>query len=113
MPPARHAAPAGPDSLQREVCSLYEDHGASLLRYAIAIAENADNARDAVQEAFLSYYTHRSAGSSIHMPRAWLYKVIFHYLVEVGNEPNVSLDHAARAVDPAMMVRRRPLKLRA
>jgi RNA polymerase sigma-70 factor, ECF subfamily len=92
--------PAGTDALQREVCVLYEDHGTALLRYAISVAGNADTGRDAVQEAFLRYYTQRSSGSVIDTPRAWLYKVIFHYLVDVGREPNVPLDHAALTADP-------------
>ena len=98
---AAQGAAVGFDALQREVCILYEDHGAALLRYASSIAINPESARDAVQEAFLRYYASRSAGSVIETPRAWLYRSIFHYLVDVDSEPNVSLDHAARTADPA------------
>ena len=94
-------SPAWQDALQREVCSLYEDHGAALLRYAASIAGNQDTARDAVQEAFLRYFTQRSRGAKIETPRAWLYKVAYHYLVDVGSEPNVSLHHAAGTADPS------------
>jgi RNA polymerase sigma-70 factor (ECF subfamily) len=94
-------AALGRDALQREVCALYEDHGPALLRYANAMSLNTETARDAVQEAFLRYYTHRSASAVVDTPRAWLYKFIFHYIVDMGNEPNVSLNAAARTADPS------------
>jgi RNA polymerase sigma-70 factor, ECF subfamily len=94
-------ASLGRDALQREVCALYEDHGVALLRYAAAMSTNAETARDAVQEAFLRYYMHRSAGAVVDTPRAWLYKIIFHYIVETGAEPNVSLTEASQTADPA------------
>jgi RNA polymerase sigma-70 factor, ECF subfamily len=94
-------APTGQDALQREVAMLYDDHGAALLRYAASVGRNIETARDAVQEAFLRYYSHRSRGGMIETPRAWLYKVIFNYLVDQDKEPNVSLEHAAGTVDPS------------
>lgn len=86
--------------LEREVCALYETYGGALLRYASAIAGNRETAHDAVQEAFLRYFARRSEGAAIEAPRAWLYKVIYHYVVDSADEPNVPLEHAAQAADP-------------
>ena len=40
------------EALQREVLSLYQEHGSALFRYAISVARDAELSRDAVQEAF-------------------------------------------------------------
>ena len=90
---------AADDLLQREVSTLYEDHGAALLRYARAVAKNPDVARDAVQEAFLEYYAQRSSGSTIETPRAWLYWVVYNCLMNSVSDADVSLEEASRSPD--------------
>jgi DNA-directed RNA polymerase specialized sigma24 family protein len=86
--------------LRREISDLYENHGAALLRYARAVATSGELARDAVQEAFLRYHARRTSGAVIQSPRAWLYKVVFNFLMD-GAEPNVPLEEASTAPDPA------------
>ena len=89
------------DRLRREIAGLYEEHGPALLRYARAVSKSADLARDAVQEAFLRYQAQRAAGSVISAPRPWLYKVVFNVIMDGTGEPNVPLDEASAAQDPA------------
>jgi len=91
--------------LQAEIVALYEQHAAGLLRYAASLTNGSDQAGDAVQEAFLRYFVERSYGHTIEFPRAWLYRVLRHYLLdrmtsaavthEVGDE------HLAGITDPA------------
>src|SRR4051794_7838892 len=88
------------DVLQQEVLSLYDKHGSALFRYAASIARNTEAARDAVQEAFLRYQSQRRTGEAIASPRAWLYKVIYNYLMDVVVESGVPLDQAAGSPDP-------------
>lgn len=89
------------DALQREVLSLYDEHGSALFRYAISVARDAELSRDAVQEAFLRYQSQRSTGSEIAAPRGWLYKVIHNYLMDAVVDNHVPLDRAAGFPDPA------------
>jgi RNA polymerase sigma-70 factor, ECF subfamily len=90
---------AAHDLLQREVSTLYEDHGGALLRYARSVARNPEIARDAVQEAFLRYYSQRSSGANIETPRAWLYRVVYNYLMDTIGRADVSLAEASRTPD--------------
>ncbi|HYP07936.1 MAG TPA: sigma-70 family RNA polymerase sigma factor [Bryobacteraceae bacterium] len=89
-----------PADLQREVCSLYETYGGALLRYATAIAGNREMAHDAVQESFLRYFARRSDGTVIEAPRAWLYKVVFNYVLDNSGESNLPLEYASKTADP-------------
>jgi RNA polymerase sigma-70 factor, ECF subfamily len=89
------------EALQREVLSLYQEHGSALFRYAISVARDAELSRDAVQEAFLRYQSQRSTGGQIAAPRGWLYKVIHNYLMDAVVRNQVPLDHAATCPDPA------------
>ncbi|MEO8594772.1 MAG: sigma-70 family RNA polymerase sigma factor [Candidatus Solibacter sp.] len=69
--------------LEREVASLYEEHAAKLLRYANGLAPTGDLGRDAVQEVFLRYFAERRFGNRMDNPRAWLYRVLHNYLVDL------------------------------
>ena len=67
--------------IEREVTALYHEHAAGLLQYAKAVAGNADEAHDGVQEVFLRYFTERRYGREIHHVRAWLFQVLRNYLL--------------------------------
>ena len=76
-----HAAPAVNHAEQATVAA-YEEFGGALLRYASQLAVDPDEARDAVQEVFLRYFVERRYGRTIANPRAWLYQVLRHYLLD-------------------------------
>lgn len=68
--------------IERELVRLYEEHASVLSRYAASFAQNADSARDAVQEVFMRYFIERRYGRQIGNPRAWLYQVMRNYLLD-------------------------------
>ena len=68
--------------IDAEIANLHERYSGSLLRYASSLAEDAESARDALQEAFLRYVIERSYGRKIDNPRAWLYQVLRNYLLD-------------------------------
>ena len=68
--------------IERDVVRLYETHATSLFRYAGSLAENRDNAQDALQEVFLRYYIARSEGREIRNPKAWLYRVLRNHILD-------------------------------
>ena len=74
--------------LEEELVRLYQEHAAGLTRYATSFAQNQDNARDAVQEAFLRYFVERRYGRIIGNPRAWLYHVLRNYLLDWNRRVN-------------------------
>ena len=49
----------------------------------------------------MRYQAQRSLGSVISSPRPWLYKVVFNVIMDGTGEPNVPLDEASAAQDPA------------
>jgi RNA polymerase sigma-70 factor (ECF subfamily) len=68
--------------IQAEVVELYHEHSASLLKYAVSVVRNQEEARDAVQEAYLRYFIQRRCGRQIDNPRAWLCQVVRNYLLD-------------------------------
>jgi RNA polymerase sigma factor (sigma-70 family) len=79
-PKAVSGAPGS--ELEREVVAVYEQCSAELLAYGSSMTGNADSALDAVQETFLRYIVERRHGRRIESPRAWLYRVLRHYLLD-------------------------------
>jgi RNA polymerase sigma-70 factor (ECF subfamily) len=59
----------------RETTILYCELRKPLLRYLVCLGLSADDARDVVQEAFVSLQEHLAAGRSQENIRAWLYRV--------------------------------------
>lgn len=59
----------------RETTILYRELRKPLLRYLVCLGLSADEARDVVQEAFVSLQEHLAAGRSQENMRAWLYRV--------------------------------------
>src|SRR3954468_15580454 len=83
--------PSGGDNsseLRREVAELYQEHAASLLRYACSLTRNQDAAHDAVQETFLRYFVERRYGRQIEKPRPWLQIVLRNYLFRRLSHPD-------------------------
>lgn len=71
--------------LEREISQVYREHASGLLRYARTVAKDAEEARDAVQEAFLRYCMERRYGRLIESPRAWLFQVLRNHLLTKWN----------------------------
>jgi len=59
----------------REATNLYRELRKPLLRYLVCLGLTADEAQDAVQDAFLSLQRHLAAGGSQENIRSWLFRV--------------------------------------
>src|ERR1044071_4016006 len=71
-----------PGLLETEIADLYSRNGGALLRYGACFTPEMGVAQDAVQEAFLRYFTERRCGRVIGNPQAWLYQVVRHFLLD-------------------------------
>src|SRR5271169_183828 len=58
-----------------EATNLYRQLRKPLLRYLVCLGLSADEAQDAVQDAFLSLQRHLSTGGSQENIRSWLFRV--------------------------------------
>jgi len=91
--------------IDQEVIALYECHGPSLLRYAIAITGEGGHAQDALQEAFLRYFIARNEGRHITHPRAWLFRVLRNYILDALKAPHrrneVAIERARNSPESA------------
>jgi RNA polymerase sigma-70 factor (ECF subfamily) len=58
-----------------EATNLYRELRKPLLRYLVCLGLSADEAQDAVQDAFLSLHRHLSTGGSQENIRSWLFRV--------------------------------------
>jgi DNA-directed RNA polymerase specialized sigma24 family protein len=70
-------------NVEADLILLYDSCAAKLQRYAMTLVRDHSLAQDAVQEAFLRYSLMRTAGRSIAAPRAWLFRVLRNYLLDV------------------------------
>lgn len=91
------------DAIEREIAEIHRGCAAGLLRYGADLAGDRPAGQDAVQEAFLRYFTVRSEGQAIRNPRAWLYRVVRNYLLDTlrtaGSRDEVRLDDVADSPD--------------
>jgi RNA polymerase sigma-70 factor (ECF subfamily) len=85
--------------VEAEVLLLYEEHAPALTRYAAGFAHSDDLARDAVQETFLRYFVERTYGRVIEYPRAWLYQVTRHYLLDRMSAASASREVGAEGIE--------------
>jgi RNA polymerase sigma-70 factor (ECF subfamily) len=60
---------------ERALQALFDRHGAALLRFATALANDRATAEDALQEAYVSLWQHADSWRGESSPRAWLYTV--------------------------------------
>jgi RNA polymerase sigma factor (sigma-70 family) len=100
--------------VQEEVVRQYEQHAASLLRYARSITRQSEVAREAVQETFLRYLVERRYGRVIQNPATWLRVVLRNYLLARLGAPEENAGAESRDLDslhshtgdPEVLVRR-------
>ncbi len=59
-----------------EATTLYDELRKPLLRYLAGLGLSADEAQDAVQDAFLSLHKHLAKGGSQENIRGWLFRVV-------------------------------------
>ncbi len=86
-PPRETIARETLEIVKGEVVELYRLHAAGLYRYAVALAHDADAARDAVQETFLRYYQARVQGTAIQTEAAWLFRVLRNFVLDQHRGP--------------------------
>src|SRR5689334_11547081 len=67
--------------------------------YARTIARHPEEARDAVQEAFLRYCMERRYGREIENPGAWLFQVARNHLLNVWNSASGTREVTYEALD--------------
>ncbi len=80
---------AAPDAIEQEIAAAYETYADGLYHYAVSLLRQPEDARDALQEAFLRYFLQRNCGGQVDHPRAWLYRVLRNYILD-------HLDRASR-----------------
>lgn len=66
-PPAERAA--------RDCQALFDEHGSSVYRFAIAMLRHRQDAEDVLQETFLKLLAHLRGGGTLVNLRAWLFTV--------------------------------------
>jgi RNA polymerase sigma-70 factor (ECF subfamily) len=91
--------------LEAEIVALYEEYSVGLTRYGAAFIECADQAADAVQDAFLGYFAERSCGRIVECPRSWLYQSLRNYLGQrlatASGTDEIGDKSLSRITDPA------------
>lgn len=91
------------DAVNQETIRLYEEIGAGLLRYAMALIRDHAAAEDALQETFLRFFVFRSEGKTVDNEKAWLYRVLRNYLLDrmkaAGEKNKVDLEEIAEWAD--------------
>jgi RNA polymerase sigma-70 factor (ECF subfamily) len=84
QPATTTAAPL--NSVESEVIDLYQHNASGLFRFAEALVRDREMAQDALQEVFLRYFVARSSGQEIQNGKAWLYRVVRNYLLDIVKE---------------------------
>ncbi|HXB69929.1 MAG TPA: sigma-70 family RNA polymerase sigma factor [Candidatus Acidoferrales bacterium] len=96
---SRGAGGSANGELEQEVAGLYQEHAASLLRYAETLTRSRDTGRDAVQEVFLRYFAERRYGNRMENPRAWLYRVLHNHLLDRLDRAAMKYEVSAEGAD--------------
>ena len=68
---------------ESEILRLYDLYSSSLLGYATTLIQDEETARDAVQEVFLRCSLMLNTGRTISSPKAWLFRVLRNYLLDL------------------------------
>jgi len=71
------------------MAALYSSHSAGLLRYAFSLIKDTGGAQDALQEIFLRYFMARREGRSFNDPKAWLFRVMRNYSLDILKSSSV------------------------
>jgi RNA polymerase sigma-70 factor, ECF subfamily len=94
-----------PDNIERDILLLYDAYAPKLLRYASTLVRDDSLAQDGVQEVFLRYSLMRKSGRLIATPRAWLFRVLRNYLLDVmkaaPQQNEVGMDRIPDMLDEA------------
>ena len=77
------------NEIEREMAALYSLHAPGLLRYAFSFTKDAGGAQDALQEIFLRYFIAQKEGRSLKDPKAWLFRVMRNYLLDILKSSSV------------------------
>jgi RNA polymerase sigma-70 factor (ECF subfamily) len=96
----RELVPA--DDLEREMAALYASHASSLLRYAFSLIKDACGAQDALQEIFLRYFIARREGRSFNDPKAWLFRVMRNYSLDILKSSSVKNEVASDGIQETL-----------
>lgn len=99
----RSPGPPRTAGIEQEVAELYEREAGGILRYAGALAQNAETAHDALQEAFFRFFLCRSAGQQIRSPKGWLFRVARNYVLDqkrAGPRSEVGIESLANVAGP-------------
>ncbi len=96
----------------REATALYQELRKPLLRYLVCLGLSADDAQDAVQEAFLRLHKHLAAGGSQANIRGWLFRVVHNdarnhqqsYERRFGKPLDPDLDSISAEASPEQLV---------
>jgi RNA polymerase sigma-70 factor, ECF subfamily len=91
-----------------EDITLYDELRKPLLRYLAGLGLSADDAQDAVQDAFLRLHKHLAAGGAQENIRGWLYRVVHNdarnrqssYDRRFGKSLDTDFDSVSRGATP-------------
>jgi RNA polymerase sigma-70 factor (ECF subfamily) len=85
------AAPkaAALEAVEQEVAELYASHAARLHRYGGVLVSDSALVQEAIQEAFLAYFTERLEDREIPDSRAWLFRTVRSYLQKNQEQPQI------------------------
>jgi RNA polymerase sigma-70 factor (ECF subfamily) len=61
--------------IRQPVLALFEEHGAGVYRFALAVLRRPEDAEDVVQDTFLKLLDHARAGGDATNLRGWLFTV--------------------------------------
>jgi len=94
--------PAAPfNDMELEMAALYSSQAPGLLRYAFTLNKDVCGAQDALQEIFLRYFVARTEGRQFDDPKAWLFRVLRNYLLDILKSSSVKNEVAIDGIqDP-------------
>lgn len=75
--------PSKDGDLDRDILRLYDCYAAKLRHYATTLVRDEGIAEDAVQEVFLRYSLMLKQGRVISAPKAWLFRVLRNYVLDL------------------------------
>ncbi len=83
------------------MAALYSSQAPGLLRYAFTLNKDVCGAQDALQEIFLRYFVARTEGRQFDDPKAWLFRVLRNYLLDILKSSSVKNEVAIDGIqDP-------------
>ena len=71
------------DDIEQELAQIYTETAPGLFRYAVTLIRDRETSRDALQEVFLKYFIARRNGQRFDNPKAWLFRILRNYLLDI------------------------------